>query len=311
MAEYIDYMADYTKKSLPKTIATINFKGGVGKTTMTWCLGDYLSTYKDNKNILIFDLDAQMSLTDAIAQNENALKYPGFTRWEATSRSKEKTILDAFSKYIEDWGYEFNFNIDYDFIYKISANYHFVPCHEKFYLLDFKLKNFDRKEMQGFMRDLLEKITSSENVITYDYVLFDCPPSFTLLSHSVLACCDLILIPFNPDFYAARGINILLQTLQWLNQQIESFDIPKVAVFMNKAKISRRGMEKESKNYLYDVKEICQRMEESMNIRCFDSSICDRTDIKRAVTPGKRGIPKEYVPYFQDLWNNIEEFIDE
>ena len=23
----------------PKTIATINFKGGVGKTTVTWCLG--------------------------------------------------------------------------------------------------------------------------------------------------------------------------------------------------------------------------------------------------------------------------------
>ncbi len=33
----------------PRTIATINFKGGVGKTTVTWCLGDVLSVM-DPKN---------------------------------------------------------------------------------------------------------------------------------------------------------------------------------------------------------------------------------------------------------------------
>lgn len=52
----------------PKTIATINFKGGVGKTTITWCLGDVLSS-TSNKHVLMFDLDAQMSLTQAIALN--------------------------------------------------------------------------------------------------------------------------------------------------------------------------------------------------------------------------------------------------
>ena len=52
-----------------KTIATINFKGGVGKTTVTWCLGDVVSSFADT-NVLIFDLDAQMSLTQAIALNE-------------------------------------------------------------------------------------------------------------------------------------------------------------------------------------------------------------------------------------------------
>ncbi len=38
----------------PKTIATINFKGGVGKTTVTWCLGDVLSSMS-NQNVLMFD----------------------------------------------------------------------------------------------------------------------------------------------------------------------------------------------------------------------------------------------------------------
>jgi chromosome partitioning protein len=41
----------------PKTIATINFKGGVGKTTVTWCLGDVLSE-TSKRRVLMFDLDA-------------------------------------------------------------------------------------------------------------------------------------------------------------------------------------------------------------------------------------------------------------
>jgi cellulose biosynthesis protein BcsQ len=53
----------------PKTLATINFKGGVGKTTVTWCLADLVSSFS-NTNVLMFDLDAQMSLTQAIALNE-------------------------------------------------------------------------------------------------------------------------------------------------------------------------------------------------------------------------------------------------
>jgi Mrp family chromosome partitioning ATPase len=52
---------DMAGNKSPKTIATINFKGGVGKTTVTWCLADTLATYS-NASVLMFDLDAQMSL---------------------------------------------------------------------------------------------------------------------------------------------------------------------------------------------------------------------------------------------------------
>lgn len=45
-----------------KTIATINFKGGVGKTTATWALGQ-VASLETGINTLMFDLDAQMSLT--------------------------------------------------------------------------------------------------------------------------------------------------------------------------------------------------------------------------------------------------------
>ena len=75
------------EKRPPKTIATINFKGGVGKTTVTWCLGDLISTY-GNSNALLFDLDAQMSLTQAITLNEDGSLYRKFSDWSDRSKNK-------------------------------------------------------------------------------------------------------------------------------------------------------------------------------------------------------------------------------
>jgi len=50
------------QKRSPKTIATINFKGGVGKTTVTWCLADTLASYS-NAKVLMFDLDPTLTVS--------------------------------------------------------------------------------------------------------------------------------------------------------------------------------------------------------------------------------------------------------
>ena len=69
-----------------RTIATINFKGGVGKTTVTWCLGDILSIF-DSAKVLLFDLDAQMSLTHAIALDADGGSSGKFNRWYENRKS--------------------------------------------------------------------------------------------------------------------------------------------------------------------------------------------------------------------------------
>ena len=85
----------------PKTIATINFKGGVGKTTVTWCLADLVSSFS-NTNVLMFDLDAQMSLTQAIALNEATGKlHDKFGKWYGQAIAKRKTIFDALDQFDE------------------------------------------------------------------------------------------------------------------------------------------------------------------------------------------------------------------
>jgi chromosome partitioning protein len=244
----------------PKTIATINFKGGVGKTTVTWCLADTLANYSDS-NVLMFDLDAQLSLTQAVGLNEDSGSlYPEFGRWYDKSVRNRRTIFDAIDQYTKPG--PFDFPIGYDFIYQISNTLHFVPSVEDLYWLE--LEVFDREQMKDFMRRLLGKIEHSGKVMEYNYVLFDCPPSFTLLSYSVLSCCDLVLIPVNPDFFASRGVSLLLNSLK---MRIEPHPIPQIAVFMNKTKTWGNSPTRETAFYMRQIAQICAQASSKHGIR--------------------------------------------
>jgi len=289
-----------------KTIATINFKGGVGKTTVTWCLGETVSKLP-NRRTLIFDLDAQMSLTQAITVNEDGVPFKSFTDWFAKCIQRKKTIFHALEKFTIP-SEHFDFGIGNDFIYHISDSYHFVPAIEDLYWTE--LEVFDRNLVKDFIRRLLGKIENS-NLPKYDTVFFDCPPSFSLLSYSVLSCCDIVLIPINPDFYATKGLNLLLNSLR---MRIEPFPVPKIGVFMNRAKkpggSSNKKYSNETQRYLDDAHEVVDSVSQNqkLKIKVFDATIPERVAIKRAV---QEGIPKDLKQPFNKLWNEIEGFLNE
>ena len=288
----------------PKTIATINFKGGVGKTTVAWCLGDVLSTMSKER-VLMFDLDAQMSLTQAITLNEdNGSLEERFGKWYEKAISRKKTIFDALDAFTKP-GVHFDFPVGFDFIYKLTEQFHFVPSVEDLYWQE--LEVFDRDGVKDFIRRLLGKITNSEKLPKYDYVLFDCPPSFTLLSYSVLSCCDLVLIPVNPDFFAARGTSLILNSLR---MRIEPYPLPKIGVFMNKAKTWSNSPTKEVQFYAREVERACKDAAANQNIdaRYFRSYIRERTAIKRAIVGG--GVPSNVVDDFKNLWRESVEYLN-
>ena len=287
----------------PKTIATINFKGGVGKTTVTWCLGDVLSSMSKER-VLMFDLDAQMSLTQAIALNENTGSLEErFGKWYDKAIARKKTIFDAMDAFTKPAA-PFDFPVGLDFVYQLTDQFHFVPSVEDLYWQELEL--FDRNSMKDFIRRLLGKITNSDRLPRYDYVLFDCPPSFTLLSYSVLSCCDLVLIPVNPDFFASRGTSLILNSLRL---RIEPHPLPKIGVFMNKAK-TRGSPTKEVLFYAREVERACEHAAENQKIdaRYFKSYIRERVGIKRAITGG--GVPAELVGDFKNLWRESVEYLN-
>lgn len=289
------------------TIATINFKGGVGKTTVTWCLADILANYGYNLNALVFDLDAQMSLTQAIALNDIGSLNENFGNWYLKAKEHKKTIfnaLDIFASPKRDG--HFDFGIGYDFIYKASNNLHFVPSDEELYWME--LEVYDRTSVKEFIRTLLAKIDKSNKVLNYQYALFDCPPSFTLLSYSVLANCDLILIPVNPDFFASKGVGLLIDSLRW---RIDTHPIPKIGVFMNKAKMRSGKCTKETDFYWNEVKMICKNeaRKNNLDVKLFETKIPDLVAIKRAITAN--GVPNELISPFRNLWTEINQYLNQ
>lgn len=285
-----------------KSIATVNFKGGVGKTTITWLLAKY-GAFKMGRKILVVDTDAQMSLTLAVQlDEERGTLVKKFEEWYDKHRDKKKTILDALDKYENMKGGHFDFPIDSSFIYQMSPNLHFIPSVVDLYWLELEI--FDREKVKGFIRALLGKIEHSKG-FNYDYVFFDCPPNFNALSYSVLSCSSLILIPVNPDVFAARGVGLLIDGLQG---RIQPWPNPKIAVFMNKAKLYRGYLTRETERYWEDTKKVCERKRyDGVDVQALESYIPERADIRKAIPGGY--FPSDYEEYFSKLWDNIEKIL--
>lgn len=281
-----------------KTIATINFKGGVGKTTVTWCLGDILSTYTNSK-VLLFDLDAQMSLTQAIALDAEGSSSGKFDTWYENSLKNDRNVFSALRQFLEP--NTTKFQPDNGLVFRLSDRYHFVPSTEQLYWLE--LDSPDPDKGKFFVNDLLGKIQGSGTLPNYDYALFDCPPSFTMLSYSVLTCCDLILIPFNPDFFAAKGVDLLISGLRY---RIKPHPLPKIGVFANRARTYARQPTRLAQGWIDEVREACTQVsgQQQLDVHYFDSWIPDRAAIRDAIT--NRQTPDELVQEFQDLWDEAK-----
>lgn len=286
-----------------KSIATVNFKGGVGKTTVTWLLAKYAAE-EAKKKVLVVDTDAQMSLTLAVQIQESGEMYGEFKNWyENHHVKKKKTILDALKKYDSMEGGHFDFPIDSSFIYQMSSNLHFVPSLVVLYWLE--LDVFDREKVKHFVRALLGKIEHSKT-FNYDYVFFDCPPNFTALSYSVLSCSSLLLIPVNPDVFASRGIGLMIDGLRY---RVQPWPNPKIGVFMNKAKLYKGDLTKETKKYWDESKTVCDiKRQEGISVHAWDTFIPERVDIKRAI-PG-RYFPFQFKEYFANVWNKTERILE-
>jgi chromosome partitioning protein len=286
-----------------KSIAIVNFKGGVGKTTITWLLAKYASEEK-GKKVLVVDTDAQMNLTLAVQLQETTDMYGAFENWYENQHQKEKkTILNALEKFKSVKQGRFDFPIDSSFIYQMSSNLHFVPSVVNLYWL--KPDVFGEDKEKHFIKALLWEIQNS-GIFNYDYVFFDCPAYFTSLAYSVLNYSSLILVPVNPDVFASRGIEIMIDGLL---ERIKPWSNPEVAIFMNKAKLYMGNLTRETARWWADIKYICvKKKEEGLSIMAWDTYIPEREDIKRAIVG--RYFPSEFQGYFAGLWGKIEKSLE-
>lgn len=285
-----------------KVIAALNFKGGVGKTTITWLLARYVAQTL-GKKVLTIDADPQMSLTTAAnVDRDSGVLDVRFDDWQRQQRG-DKTILRALNDYATspDKAMPYSFSLDSGFIYQRMGNLYLLPSEEELYW--FGLRPVDAEGLRGFVPSLLQAIDKTQGLPEFEYCFVDCPPAFNALSFSVVCCTDLIIVPINADVFASKGVQIMLRGLK-----PRVSPLPKFCVFVNDVRPYRGNLPAFARRFLDDVTYVCQ-VERDVGVKVEvlrDIFIPTRAGIRDALL---QPLPSELVSYFEGLWQRVERMV--
>lgn len=183
-----------------KVISIINMKGGVGKTTLSIGIADYLAEI--GKRILLIDADPQFNATQAMPdyyKNEDREAEDGF--YTKNILSEEKTIYRLFRPQT-DMMQGYSTPTAEDLIIRITNNLDML-CG------DLNLVLVNKVSDHTFVRRICNFIDDNKLREKYDYIIIDCPPTLTIYTDSALMASDYYLIPNRIDRYSIVGIDSL------------------------------------------------------------------------------------------------------
>lgn len=226
-----------------KTIAIINYKGGVAKTTSVQNIGAGLAL--KGKKVLMVDLDGQANLTKGF----------GLLDVEA-----EESIYHAFIG-----------KRDLP-ILEIKKNLFIVPSHIDFCNIEAELASnpFGATIFSKHLRKIKEQ---------YDYCLLDCPPSLGIITVNALVSSDYILIPLEAEGFSWQGLDSIFKAIKVVQEgmEVKKFIIgdrfQNIGAFLAKVKNTRsitNGIRVKAKANLGDILYSCEIRE---NVAICESQI--------------------------------------
>ncbi|SOC45083.1 ParA family protein [Salinicoccus kekensis] len=180
---------------MTKIISFSNYKGGVGKSTITEIFGFLLDRDHDKK-VLLIDTDPQMNLSDKIRRTFNVEAKPKKQLMQAiedqTIADARVTINDNIDLLVGDWQIE-----------KFPQHVAKLPAQAQFYLL------------YTLTKDIVKE---------YEYVLIDTRPSTDIMTNNAIAMSDYVLIVAKTEqdsFISSQRYYKYLSEMQRYNENLK------------------------------------------------------------------------------------------
>ena len=173
-----------------RTVAVCNQKGGVGKTTTTINLGAALAD--QGRRVLLVDFDPQGALSVGLGiqpHDIDATIYNLLMQGDVTA---------------------------HDVLYKTGVNgMDLLPSNIDLSGAEVQLVHEVGREyvLGGVLEPLVQD---------YDVILIDCQPSLGLLTINALACADGVIIPLECEYFAMRGVALLMETIDKVSRRLNT-----------------------------------------------------------------------------------------
>jgi len=169
-----------------RSIAILNQKGGVGKTTTAVNLSAALAA--TGQRVCLIDLDPQAHATLHLGLQP------------ARDERSVYDVLTAEAELEEVWR-------------TAGENLWIVGSHIDLAAAEVELVGVVGREV--ILRDKLARCRDQ-----FDYVFIDCPPSLGILTLNALAAVDEVFLPLQPHFLALHGLSKLLQTIDLVSRRL-------------------------------------------------------------------------------------------
>ena len=186
--------------SIAKTLAIVNQKGGVGKTTTAVNLAAGLALAE--RPTLLVDLDPQGNATTGLGVQKSGL-YPTVYHVLLGSETAEKAIRETGLAHLK-----------------------LLPSDIDLVGAEIELVSLEQREHR--LRIALDPVANG-----YDFVIVDCPPSLGLLTINALVAADRVLVPLQCEFYALEGLTYLLKTVKLVRERLNrALDVAGIVLTM-------------------------------------------------------------------------------
>jgi chromosome partitioning protein len=288
------------RSSMAHVISTINFKGGVAKTTTSVALAETFSG-EMRKKVLVIDLDPQTNAT---------IMLLGEKKWFDLN-SKGHTLATLFKDALEPGNKRFD--LEATLQRKVSD----VDAARSIDLLPSSLDLIDVQDRLASIPsgkyyavnpiDLLSRAVKS-TLDDYDLVIIDCPPNLGIITLNGLRISDGYIIPTIPDHLSTYGIPQIVTRVREFGSAIDE-EIDPLGIVVTKYQ-ANSTVHNNMIRQLEDDENLPAVYETKIKQANMISAAAEFTGSKRTLRQKygaePNGLTTNFIALAHEIWNDLE-----